>query len=33
MAEGDFRIKGTVSEQNIYSLNQGTPIIIRSRGK
>ena len=31
MAEGDFRIKGTVSEQNIYSLNQGTPIIIRSR--
>ncbi len=31
MAEGDFRIKGTVSEQNIYSLTQGTPIIIRSR--
>ncbi len=31
MAEGDFRIKGTVTEQNIYSLNQGTPVIIRSR--
>ncbi len=31
IAEGDFRIKGTVSEQNIRSLNQGTPILIRSR--
>ena len=31
MAEGDFRIKGTVTEQNIYSLTQGTPVIIHSR--
>ena len=31
MAEGDFRIKGTISEQNITSINQGTPMLIRSR--
>ena len=31
MAEGDFRIRGTISEQNITSINQGTPVIIRSR--
>lgn len=31
MADGDFRIKGTVSENNIYELNVGMPVILRSR--
>lgn len=31
MADGDFRIKGTVSENNIYDLTVGMPVIIRSR--
>lgn len=31
MAMGDFRIKGTVSELNAYSLYEGMPVILRSR--
>ena len=31
MAMGDFRIKGTVSELNAYSLYEGMPVIVRSR--
>ncbi|WP_075720795.1 efflux RND transporter periplasmic adaptor subunit [Roseburia sp. 499] len=31
LATGDYRIKGTVSEQNIASLSQGQSVIIRSR--
>lgn len=31
MAMGDFRIKGTVSELNAYSLCEGMPVIVRSR--
>ncbi len=31
MADGDYRIKGTVSENNIYELTSGMPVIIRSR--
>ena len=31
LATGDFRIKGTVSEQNIASLTEGQAVIIRSR--
>lgn len=29
--EGDYRIKGTISEQNVWMLNEGEPVIIRSR--
>lgn len=28
---GDFRVKGTVNEQNVYSLQEGTPVIVRAR--
>lgn len=28
---GEFRVKGTVNEQNIYAITEGTPVIIRSR--
>ncbi|MBQ9934753.1 MAG: efflux RND transporter periplasmic adaptor subunit [Lachnospiraceae bacterium] len=31
MAMGDFRIKGSVSELNAYSLYEGMPVIVRSR--
>ena len=31
MAEGDFRVKGTADEQNVYSLTQGTPVLVHSR--
>ena len=32
MATGDYRIKGTISElDNLYSLMEGTPVIVRSR--
>ncbi len=31
MAMGDFRIKGTVTELNAYSLYEGMPVIVRSR--
>ena len=31
VADGDFRVKGTVSEQNIMSITEGTPVIVRSR--
>lgn len=31
LADGDYRVKGTVSEQNIYELSQGMPVIVRSR--
>jgi len=31
MAMGDFRIKGTVSELNAYSLSEGMPVLVRSR--
>jgi len=30
-AEGDFRIKGSISESNIYEISQGERVIIRSR--
>ncbi len=29
--EGEYRIKGTISEQNIWMLTEGQPVIIRSR--
>ncbi len=29
--EGDYRVKGTISEQNVWMLNEGEPVIIRSR--
>lgn len=29
--DGQYRVKGSVDEQNVYSLVQGTPVIIRSR--
>lgn len=28
---GEFRVKGTVNEQNIFSITEGAPVIIRSR--
>ncbi len=31
LATGDYRIKGTVSEQNVWSLTEGQSVIIRSR--
>lgn len=31
MAMGDYRIKGTADEMNIYSMSEGTPVIVRSR--
>jgi HlyD family secretion protein len=31
LASGDLRVKGTVSEQNIYDLSQGMSVIVRSR--
>ncbi len=31
MAVGDYRIKGKVNEQNVWSLMEGTPVLIRSR--
>ncbi len=31
VADGDFRVKGTVSEQNIMSVAEGAPVIVRSR--
>lgn len=31
LADGDFRVRGTVSEQNIYEFSQGQAVIVRSR--
>lgn len=31
LAEGAYRVKGTVNEQNIYSVSVGMPVIVRSR--
>lgn len=31
LADGDYRVKGTVTEQNIYELSQGAAVIVRSR--
>ena len=31
MAVGDYRVKGKVNEQNVWSLMEGTPVLIRSR--
>ena len=31
MADGDFRVKGTISENNIYDITTGMPVILRSR--
>ena len=31
LADGDYRVKGSVSEQNIYELSEGMPVIVRSR--
>ena len=31
MAMGDYRIKGTANEMNIFSMSEGTPVIVRSR--
>lgn len=31
LADGDYRVKGTISEQNIYEIGQGMPVIVRSR--
>lgn len=31
VAEGDYRIKGTINEQNVWTLSEGQPVIIRSR--
>ncbi|MDO4553774.1 MAG: HlyD family efflux transporter periplasmic adaptor subunit, partial [Lachnospiraceae bacterium] len=31
LAIGDYRVKATVNETNIYSIEEGTPVIIRSR--
>lgn len=31
LADGDYRVKGTVTEQNIYELSQGASVIVRSR--
>ena len=31
LAVGNYKIKGTVSETNVWSLNEGDPVIVRSR--
>lgn len=31
MKTGDFRVKGTVNEQNIYDISEGQPVIVHSR--
>lgn len=31
LATGDYRVKGTVNEQNIWALSPGTPVLLRSR--
>lgn len=31
LADGDYRVKGKISEQNIYEISEGTPVIVRSR--
>ncbi len=31
LAVGDYRVKGTVNEQNVYSIPVGSPVILRSR--
>lgn len=31
LAVGDYRIKGTISETNIWSIEEGDPVIVRSR--
>ncbi|MCI8282192.1 MAG: biotin/lipoyl-binding protein [Lachnospiraceae bacterium] len=31
LAVGDYRVKGTINEQNIYAVSPETPVIIRSR--
>ena len=31
MAAGDLRVKGTISEQSLYTVSQGMPVIVRSR--
>lgn len=31
LADGDYRVKGSVSEQNIYELSEGMSVIVRSR--
>lgn len=31
LALGDYRIKGTISETNVWMLNEGDPVIVRSR--
>ena len=31
ITEGDFRIKGTINETNIWSISEGMPVLIRSR--
>jgi HlyD family secretion protein len=31
LALGDYRVKGKVSESNVWSLNEGDPVIVRSR--
>ena len=31
MKTGDFRVKGTVNEQNIYDVSEGLPVIVHSR--
>lgn len=31
LADGDLRVKGSISEQNIYEIGEGMPVIVRSR--
>ena len=31
LAVGDYRVKGTISETNVWSISEGDPVIIRSR--
>jgi len=31
LQEGEYRVKGTVDEQNVWMITEGTPVIIRSR--
>lgn len=31
LAVGDYRIKGTISETNVWSIDEGDPVIVRSR--
>ena len=31
LGDGDLRIKGTISEQNIFNITEGMPVIVRSR--